>query len=105
MKIEAPYGSLRSQVLDTGSRPQVHNRSSLSSVVQRKMSIRSLTRQPKRMLVFFEADKTTCVLPTNRIKNILDQNKELTEGSRVEILYEKELFEAQVLKLHGKFQN
>ena len=54
------------------------------------------------MLVFFDADKTTCILPTSKAKNILDANQTLSEGSRVETLYENELFEAQVLKLLGK---
>ena len=66
------------------------------------MSYRSLTRQPKRMLVFFKEDKTTCILPTNKVENIVGSNQTLYEGSRVEIRYEKKLYEAQVLKLHGK---
>lgn len=66
------------------------------------MSYRSLTRQPKRMLVFFEEDKTTCILPTNAVNKILGSNQALSDGAKVEVMYEKKLYEAQVLKLHGK---
>ena len=55
------------------------------------------------MLVLFDADKMTCILPTNKVKSIIGGNQILSEGSRVEILYEGDLFEAQVLKLHGEF--
>ena len=54
------------------------------------------------MLVFFKEDKTTCILPTNKVENIFKSNQTLYEGSRLEIRYEKKLCEAQVLKLHGK---
>ena len=39
------------------------------------MSARSVTRQSKRTLVFFDADKTTCILSTRKVKNILDANQ------------------------------
>ena len=68
------------------------------------MSYLSLTRQPKRMLVFFEEDKTSCMLPNGDVnKRILGSNQTLSEGAKVEVDYEKERYEAQILKLHGKF--
>ena len=67
------------------------------------MSYRSLTRQPKRMLVFFKEDKTTCILPIGNVKRILCSNQTLTEGAKVEVDYENKLYEAQILKLYGKF--
>ena len=66
------------------------------------MSYLSLT--PKRILVFFEEDKTSCMLPTGIVKRILGSNQTLSEGAKVEVDYEKELlYEAQILKLRGKF--
>jgi hypothetical protein len=67
------------------------------------MSYRSLTRQPKRMLVFFQEDKTTCILPTSKVRRILESNQTLWEGAKVQVEYENKLFFAQILKLHGKF--
>ena len=57
------------------------------------------------MLVFFMEDKTTSILPTKKVEKIIGSSKTLFEGSLVEISYEKKLYEAQVLKLHGKVYN
>ena len=62
------------------------------------MSLRTLTRlPPKRMLVFFPADETTSILPTNKTKS-----KHVEEGETVIVEYEKKDYEAIILKLHGK---
>ena len=53
--------------------------------------------------VFFTEDKTTCILSTKKVEKIIGSTKTLFEGSRVQISYEKNLYEALVLKLHGKF--
>ena len=66
------------------------------------MSYRSLTRQPKRMLVFFDEDKTTCIIPTSRVEKVIGSDGTLSEGSKVIVNYERKHYEAQVLKLHGK---
>jgi hypothetical protein len=43
-------------------------------------------------------------LPTGDVnKRILGSNQTLSEGAKVEVDYEKELYEAQILKLLGKF--
>jgi hypothetical protein len=41
-------------------------------------------------------------LPTGNVKRILGLNQTLYEGAEVEIKYKKELYEAQILKIHGK---
>ena len=66
------------------------------------MSYRSLTRQAKRMLIFFDEDQTTYILPTSKVKRIFGTNQTLLEGSKIEVSYERKLYTAQVLKLHGK---
>lgn len=69
-----------------------------------KMSLRSLTRAPpKRMLVYFEADESHLILPTNKVRKICSKNQKLEEGANVIVDYENMEYEALVLKLHGKY--
>ena len=66
------------------------------------MAFRGLLRQPaKRMLIFFNVDQTTAVLETSKVKNVL-QGKKIQEGATVLVEFGKEIFEASVVKLHGK---
>ena len=67
-----------------------------------KISLRSTTRSPaKRMLVFFEEDKTTAILNTSKVKQIIGGNK-LEDGAIVVVEYDNADYEALVIKLHGK---
>ena len=54
------------------------------------------------MPIFFDEDQTTCILPTSKVKQIFGTNQTLLEGSKIEVSYERKLYTAQVLKLHGK---
>ena len=54
------------------------------------------------MLVFFHEDKTTSVIDTNKVKEILGENSKLEEGCDVLVQCEKTNYEANVIKLHGK---
>ena len=66
------------------------------------MAFRGLLRQPaKRMLIFFNVDQTTAVLETSKVKNVL-QGEKIQEGATVLVEFGKEIFEASVVKLHGK---
>jgi hypothetical protein len=42
-------------------------------------------------------------LPTGNVKRTLGLNQTLYEGAKVEVKYGKELYDAQILKLHCKF--
>lgn len=67
------------------------------------MSLRGITRAPpKRMLVFFEADKMTSILPTSKVKKVLGEGSKLEDGANVIVEYDKVDYEAQIIKLHGK---
>ena len=69
------------------------------------MAFRGLLRQPaKRMLVFFNVDQTTAVLETTKVKEVLQGDK-VQEGATVLVEFGKDVFEASVVKLHGKSPN
>ena len=69
------------------------------------MAFRGLLRQPaKRMLVFFNVDQTTAVLETTKVKDVLQGDK-VQEGATVLVEFGKDVFEASVVKLHGKSPN
>ena len=53
------------------------------------------------MLILFTVDQTTGVLETTKVKNVL-QGKKIQEGATVLVEFGKEVFEANVMKLHGK---
>ena len=66
------------------------------------MAYRGLLRQPaKRMLILFNVDQTTAVLETTKVKDVLQGDK-IQEGATVLVEFGKEVFEASVVKLHGK---
>ena len=56
------------------------------------------------MLRFFDIDKTTLILETNKIVEINNAEK-LEEGVTVVVKFGKDEFEANVVKLHGKSSN
>ena len=61
------------------------------------MGSRGLLCQPaKRMLIFFNVGQTT-----DKVRQVL-QGEKLQERATVLIEFGKELFEASVVKLHGK---
>ena len=65
------------------------------------MVYRGLLRQPaKRMPLFFNVDKTPAVLETTKDKDVLQGDK--IQGATVLVEFGKEVFEASVVKLHGK---
>ena len=69
------------------------------------MAFRRLLHQPaKRMLVFFNVDQTTAVLETTKVKEVLQGDK-VQEGATVLLEFGKDVFEASVVKLHGKSPN
>ena len=53
------------------------------------------------MLVFFEEDKTTAILNTSKVKQIIGGNK-LEDGAIVVVEYDNADYEALVVKPHGK---
>jgi hypothetical protein len=54
------------------------------------------------MLVYFEIDKSTCILGTKFIKRIIGGNA-LIEGAAVYMIdYEGQEYQATIIKLHGK---
>jgi hypothetical protein len=53
------------------------------------------------MLVYFETDKSMCILGTKFIKIIVGGNT-LIEGAAVMIEYEGQEYQAAIIKLHGK---
>ena len=53
------------------------------------------------MLVFFEEDKTTAILNTSKVKQIMGGNK-LEDGAIVAVEYDNADYEALVVKPHGK---
>ena len=53
------------------------------------------------MLCFFNVDKTTSILDTNKIVEFKNAEK-LEEGITVLVKFGEDEFEANVLKLHGK---
>ena len=65
------------------------------------MSVRELLCLPKRMLVFFAIDESTCILDTNKVLKVLE-GENVVEDALVLVKYGKEELEARVLKLHGK---
>ena len=68
------------------------------------MAFRGLLRQPaKRMLVFFNVDQTTAVLETTKVKDVLQGDK--VQGATVLVEFGKDVFEASMVKLHGKSPN
>ena len=56
------------------------------------------------MLVFFNVDQTTAVLETTKVKEVLQGDK-VQEGATVLLEFGKDVFEASVVKLHGKSPN
>ena len=54
-----------------------------------------------RMLVYFEIDKSMCILGAKFIKRIISGNA-LIEGAAVMIDYKGQEFQATIIKLHGK---
>ena len=58
----------------------------------------------KRVLVFFNVDQTTAVFETTKVKNV-SQGDKIQEGATVLVEFGKEVFEASVVKLHGKSLN
>ena len=69
-----------------------------------KMSQRLAKRIPKQMLLFFNEDKSTSMLNTNKVLKILNGESKLHEGCSVEVDFDGVSYEALVLKLHGKYQ-
>lgn len=67
------------------------------------MSLRSITRCAKRMLVFFEEEGSTSILSTNKVKKIVSGGNKLENGAVVVVDYENVDYEAVVVKLHGKY--
>lgn len=69
-----------------------------------KMSSRDKTRATaKRMLVFFEEDKTTCILATKFVKRIIGGSNKLTDEVQVMVNYEGQEYRAVIIKLHGTY--
>ena len=54
--------------------------------------------------MFFNVDQTTAVLETTKVKNV-SQGDKIQEGATVLVEFGKEVFEASVVKLHGKSLN
>ena len=68
------------------------------------MSSRDKTRATaKRMLVFFEEDKSTCILGTKFVKRIIDGSNKLTDRAQVMVDYEGQEYRAVIIKLHGTY--
>ena len=63
-----------------------------------------LRQAAKRVLVFFNVDQTTAVLETTKVKNV-SQGDKIQEGATVLVEFGKKVFEASVVKLHGKSLN
>ena len=55
------------------------------------------------MLVFFNVDQTTAVLETTKVKDVLQGDK--VQGATVLVEFGKDVFEASMVKLHGKSPN
>ena len=68
------------------------------------MSQRLADRIPKRMSVFFGEDKCTSILNTSKIKRIVSSGEsKAREGITVEVDYGGDSYEAQIVRMHGKF--
>ncbi len=66
------------------------------------MAYRGLLRQPaKQMLIFFSVDQITAVLEMAKVKAVIQADM-IQEGATVLVEFVKEIFEANVVKLHGK---
>ena len=56
------------------------------------------------MLVFFSEDKCTSILNTNKIKRIVSTGEsKIREGITVDVDYGGVSYEAQIVRMHGKF--
>lgn len=65
------------------------------------MSLRSLLKVPRYGLFYFESDKTVSVLPSNKVKKVM-QGDNTSKGSIVEVCYGKDLLTAEIIAVDGK---
>ena len=68
------------------------------------MSQRLANRAPKQMLAFFSEGKCTIILNTSKIKWIVSSvESKIKEGISVEVDYDGGSYEADIVKMHCKF--
>ena len=64
------------------------------------MSFRNQLKVPKYGLFYFESDKSTSIVPTKNITNVVKGDKK-TKGSAVTIRYEDEELAATIIGVSG----
>lgn len=65
------------------------------------MSLRSRLKVPRYGLFYFESDKTVSVLPSGKVKKVI-QGDNTSKGSFVKVFYGKDLLTAEIIAVDGK---
>ena len=64
-------------------------------------SFRSRLKVLRYGLFYFEIDKTLSILPSNKVKKVV-QGDNTSEGSIVEVYFGKEVLRAEIIAVDGK---
>ena len=64
-------------------------------------SFRSCLKVPCYGLFYFETDKTLSILPSNKVKKVV-QGDNTSEGSIIEVYFSKDVLTAEIIAVDGK---
>ena len=64
-------------------------------------SFRSRLKVPRYGLFYFEIDKTLSILPSNKVKKVV-QGDNTSEGSIIEVYFSKDVLTAETIAVDGK---
>ena len=67
----------------------------------RMSSFRSCLKVPRYGLFYFEIDKTLSILPSNKVKKVV-QGDNTSEGSIVEVYFGTDVLTAEIITVDGK---